>query len=231
MRNREDYWIGFAAGAGIAAFSVMGGLAAWRLFGIRSSSQHVLRMEKSVQIGKPVNEVFAAWSDFNRLKQLVPKIKEVSQFGDRTHWEVEVDGRMVEWDAVIEQEIPNQAIGWKSVSGPKHTGRIVFAPVGNDTLVHVVMNYSSPLGRFSRALAPLEDEIEVQIEKALREFKAALEGKGHEDVLGERATGTFGASRRRGPEPQDPRQPSGVISYTTDKPGTVEYTRPPEAKY
>ena len=75
-----------------------------------------------------------------------------------------VKGRLLHWDAQLFQDIPNQALGWKSVSGPKHSGRISFAPLGDDTQVHVVMNYSPPVWRFARALAPLQDEIGDHIE-------------------------------------------------------------------
>ena len=71
--------------------------------------------------------------------------------------------------------IPNQVIGWKSVSGSKHSGRITFAPIGNDTLVHVQMNYipSTILARPMSSV--IAGRIEGYIEQALRDFKSELE--------------------------------------------------------
>ena len=84
----------------------------------------------------------------------------------------------LEWDARIEQLIPNEAIGWKSVNGPKHTGRITFSPIGNDTLVQVTMNYAPPLRLFLPFVAPMTGRIEGVIERVLRDFKASAEGRG-----------------------------------------------------
>jgi len=85
------------------------------------------------------------------------------------------------------QFILGQAIGWKSVRGPKHTGRVSFAPVGDDTLLNVTMNYAPPLGIFSRAIAPLSEHLEDYIDQALRDFKAgSWYGAADVDKLSER---------------------------------------------
>ena len=87
----------------------------------------------------------------------------------------QLDGRKVQWDAEVEQFIPKQAIGWKSVNGPKHTGRITFAPIGNDTLVQVTMNWK-PInmeGEIVERGARLD--IEEGIAEAVRHIKAIAE--------------------------------------------------------
>jgi hypothetical protein len=158
-----------------------------------------------------------------------------------------VDGRTLEWDAQVEQRIANQAIGWKSLSGPKHTGRIHFAPVGSDTLVHIVMNYAPPGNAWTRPFVqPLEGRLENYIEQVLRDFKACLEENCDQDQqfgglssrLGptgvsntaqqqERATGTFGPS----PASRGERTTNPLGVEPAPNPNPVDYTRPPEAKY
>ena len=173
------FWRGFAAGAIAGA----GGFAAVT-FLIRAlvrgrTSGPVVRLEKSIQIGRPVPEVFRSWSDLNYLAEVSDIISDVHVSGRNSHWRVNVDGRTAEWDAKIEQFIPDQAIGWKSLSGPRHTGRITFSPIGEDTLIQVTMNYAPP--RIARPFAaPLADPLEGYIERVMRDFKAALEGKGQE---------------------------------------------------
>jgi uncharacterized membrane protein len=192
-------------------------------------------LEKALQIGRPVEEVFSAWTNLEGLPQMSECIREVRRDGNRSRWKVQVEGQQFEWDAGIEQFIPNQAVGWKTLRGPKHTGRITFAPVGNDTLVQVTMNYAPPggvLGRFSQNLG---GRLEKYLDQVLRDFKASLEGKGQEgrrppvrsEAAGpgigltqndaQRATGTFGGS-------QD------VLDRFGNRPNPVEYTVPPEAK-
>lgn len=170
MSRNRNFWTGIGVGAGIGAAAVL----LPQLLG-RSAASRVVRLEKSIQVGRPVEETFNAWVDFDRLPRVSDQICSIRHFGKRSHWMVNIAGRTVEWDALTEQYIPNQSIGWKSVNGPKHTGRITFAPVGNDTLVHVTMNYAPP----SRILRPLvasaSGQLEGVIEKVLRDFKASVE--------------------------------------------------------
>jgi len=171
--TKEDFWSAFALGtlAGAAAFVLASGRAS-------SYDSRILRLERSIQIGRPVEEVFAEWSNFAELPQKIAALRKVEVSGLHSNWVLEVDGRELEFAAEIAQLIPNQSIGWKSITGPKHSGRIHFAQLGNDSLVHVSMNYAPPLGRFGRLLAPITDHLESHIEQALRDFKRALEEPG-----------------------------------------------------
>jgi uncharacterized membrane protein len=177
MASRR-FWKGFAAGAAAGAGA---GLGSWFLSrAIFSKQFHVVRLEKSLQIGRPVDDVFRAWSDFEHLPRLVRLIEEVRVQGKRSHWKMRLNGRSFEWDAELTQSIPNQALGWKSVSGPKHTGRINFSSLGNDTEVHVVMNYAPVGGELAGDLTGQTAGLEHCLAQALRDFKAALEGKGQQ---------------------------------------------------
>ena len=172
--RREDFWTGFAAGAAVGTLAGIGGVLAFKRF-TSGTDNHILRLEKSINIGRPARVVFDAWCDFERLPELIDFIENVERFGRRTRWTVNIDGRRFQWDAQITQVVPGQSIGWKSLNGPRHTGRISFAPLGDQTLVHVTMNYAPPLGQFSSML-PIDQHLEDWIERGLREFKAALEG-------------------------------------------------------
>lgn len=177
MASRR-FWKGFAAGAAAGAGA---GFGSWFLARatFRRQSQ-IVRLEKSLQIGRPIEEVFLAWSDFERLPRLVRLIEDVRVEGKRSHWKMRLNGHSFEWEAELTQNIPNQALGWKSVRGPKHTGRINFSPLQHDTEVHVVMNYAPAGGGLAGDLTPQAAGLGHYLGQALRDFKAALEGKGQE---------------------------------------------------
>jgi uncharacterized membrane protein len=214
MRRQSDFWGGFAAGVG----SGLAALLAWKGFSSARESR-ILRLERSLQIGKPVNEVFDAWTRLEQLPVFSDIIRDVESYGRRSRWVVRLDGKDFEWEAERVQYIPGQAIGWKSVRGPKHTGRVTFAPLGDNTLLQVTMNYGPPLGIFSGALAPLSEHLEHYIDQALRDFKAALEGKGQEMEAASqvRATVTLGPAAT---QQQTQATRFGGVEQA------VEYTRP-----
>ncbi|HET9838050.1 MAG TPA: SRPBCC family protein, partial [Candidatus Angelobacter sp.] len=172
---RNNFWAGFAAGTAAGALAGVAGVLAFRR-GTSDVDSNIIRLEKSINIGRPVPEVFAAWANFEQLPHSIRFVQSVQRFGQRSRWRVNIDGRAFEWDAQITQVVPNESLGWKSVSGPHHTGRVSFAPLGEQTVMHVLMNYEPPLGNLG-ALLPLEGHLEHWIERGLREFKTALEGE------------------------------------------------------
>lgn len=227
------YWRGFATGALVGTAAGAGAVLFTNLWG-RAGRSRIIRLEKSIQVGKPVTEVFAAWRRIEYLPQLSSIIKEIRREGNRSHWKVSVDGRTAEWDAEIEQMIPNQAIGWKSIHGVKHSGRISFSPLGTDTLVHVTMNYVPPFRLLRPFLAPMSGQFEGYIEEVLRDFKRAIESgdvsqSGPRTYTGgmttepARGTGTFGPAQSQTSRAQHSR-----IGGAPANP--VEYTAPPDAK-
>jgi uncharacterized membrane protein len=246
---RDGFWSGFGLGAltgasaGVAAFMAASGRAS-------SNDKRILRLERSIQIGRSVEDVFSEWSQLETLPGKISTVRRVEVSGQRSNWLVAVDGKDFEFDAETIQVIPNQAIGWKSINGPKHSGRINFARLGDDTLVHVSMNYAPPLGVFARLLTPITDHLESQIDLALRDFKRALEGTSERDEApGTRALRSQGM-RRTGPASAGWDEPEAQRATGTDgprainppgtpgthledrsgnvlNPGAVDYTRPP----
>jgi uncharacterized membrane protein len=222
--RQRDFWIGFTWGATTA----VGGALLASYVG-RGGNSRILRLEKSIQIARLPAEVFDAWSDLEQLPMMVEALDSVSSIGNRSHWNARVMGRKLQWNAELTQLITNEAMGWKSVDGPKHSGRVTFSPIANDTLVHVQMNYAPAARLLRRALSPFVGDLEGFIEQALRDVKAYLENRPRsaaterktQDALG-RATGTYGPGPELLTEQQNPK--FGTPSTP------VEYTAPPEAK-
>jgi uncharacterized membrane protein len=224
--NRAGYWGGFAAGALIGTAAAVAG---YMMFNAtkKNRDSRVIRLEDSIQIGKPVGEVFTAWADFEQLPRLLKMVNNVHVNGNYSEWDVTVDGKDFAWAAETVQFIPNEAIGWRSVKGPKHSGRITFSSVGNDTVVHVTMNYAPPLGRFSRLLSAFDDHLESYIGEALRDFKSAIEfGETEREAS---VPPTFGAAKV--PWTGKGERKSTGTEGNTSKANPVRYTRPPKDPY
>ncbi len=101
----------------------------------------------SVAVNAPVHQVYTLFTHFNDFPKFMSFVKEVTYYDDqRSHWVAEVIGKQ-EWDAVNENWIPDQQIGWRSTSGVENFGKVTFQPVNSDqTQVDVYINYNPPAG-------------------------------------------------------------------------------------
>jgi len=98
-------------------------------------------------VNASVHQVYAMFSHFNDFPKFMSFVKEVTYYDDqRSHWMAEVVGKH-EWDAINENWIEDQQIGWRSTSGLENNGRVTFQPSGaNQTRVDVYINYNPPAG-------------------------------------------------------------------------------------
>src|SRR5438105_15511671 len=78
---RDGFWDGFGLGtlagvtAGIAGFVAASGRAS-------SYDNRILRLERSIQIGRPVEEVFSEWSQLENLPAKIPMVRRVDVSGE-----------------------------------------------------------------------------------------------------------------------------------------------------
>lgn len=219
----DRYWGGFATGALIGTAAAVTAVAVANALS-RNRDHRILRLEDSIQIARPVDEVFRAWADFRNLPDYIGAVRHVEVQGERSLWNVSANGKDSRWEAETIQFVHNEAIGWKSLSGPRHTGRATFSPLGDQTIIHVTMNYASPLGRLSLLASPASDIVATVVNEALRDFKAALEGRSAR-TSGSQGSEPAAASWRA------PSQDVAPADETRKQPASVDYTRPPKAKY
>lgn len=185
------FWQGFGAGL------LLGGTAGALLTLSRTTEaltrHRIRRIERSVQIARPLEDVYELLLHPERLAGLLPELEIVRRQNHYQYWQVRRNGHRISWEIEITQVLPLQAIGWKSRSGPLHTGRVTLAPVGHDVEVHVIMNYAPQL--FRRSMPGLRaawragllaesftDHAGGLVEDLLSHLKQALEGKGFDSA-------------------------------------------------
>jgi uncharacterized membrane protein len=140
------------------------------------------RIEKTIEVDCPVRTVYNQWTQFEEFPRFMEGVKEVKQLDD-THvrWHAEIWGKDKEWDAEITEQVPDQKIGWKSISGDApNAGTVRFEPLGPDrTLVRLVMAYE-PQG----AVENVGDALGVlgmRVESSVKNFKKYIESRKVED--------------------------------------------------
>jgi hypothetical protein len=103
---------------------------------------------------------------------------EVTYYDDqRSHWVVQVI-RQYEWDAVKEDWIPDQQIGWRSTRGLHNSGKVKFRSLGPEsTIIDVYIQYVPPkglLGQLGETMG-ISSYFEVILQKDLDNFAHMVE--------------------------------------------------------
>jgi uncharacterized membrane protein len=88
------------------------------------------RVEKSVEVNRPLRMVYDQWTQFEDFPRFMEGVEEVHQLDDKTlHWKARIGGRTEEWEAEIVQQIPDQTIAWRRTRGAVNSGVVLFTPL------------------------------------------------------------------------------------------------------
>lgn len=143
-----------------------------------------IKIDKSVVVNRPAEELFRHWRDLERLPQVMSHLESVTEKGDWSHWKAKAPlGMSVEWDAELHNERFGEMIAWRSLpdSEVDTAGSVHFTPTanGHGTEVRVVLKYDPPAGRAGSAIASwLGQDPAKQIAEDLQRFKRMMEAAG-----------------------------------------------------
>jgi uncharacterized membrane protein len=155
--------------------------------GLRASVKHGagIKIEKSVTINKPVEDLFRFWHDFENLPRFLNHLEAVRAVGGSSgklsHWIARLPaGMKVEWDAEIINEAPNKLIAWRSLDGAPvpNAGSVRFERnmSGQGVNVKVALEYAPPVGKIGSLVAKLlGEDPERRVAEDLRRFKQLME--------------------------------------------------------
>jgi uncharacterized membrane protein len=141
------------------------------------------KIEQSVIIHRPREELFQFWRQFDNLPRFMDNLESVAVLDERrSHWVAKGPvGTRVQWDAELHNEIENELIAWRSLPGADvdQAGSVLFVPaVGGGTEVRVIMRYAAPAGKVGDAVAHILGAApEQQIADDLRRFKQIMDAR------------------------------------------------------
>jgi uncharacterized membrane protein len=141
------------------------------------------RVERSIRVKAPASEVYQFWRNFENFPSFMEHVEEVrcdSPGCARSHWKIEGPmGATVEYDAEMTQDEPNRSIGWNSIGGNMDTtGQVTFTEQDDNTLVHVIMQWSRPPGgAVGEAASRMFQDPEKMLEEDLQRLKDIVEGR------------------------------------------------------
>ena len=147
--------LGGLAGAALVARS-SANMPIDRLVGVRPPS---IELQKCIDVAAPVEQVFEAFSQVERLPELMTHVREVHVRGDGTsQWVVDGPaGRAISWEAVTTRLEPDRLIAWRTLPGSAvdHSGLLRFEPTEAGTRIIVTMSYTPYGGAIGHAIARL----------------------------------------------------------------------------
>ncbi|WP_312600488.1 SRPBCC family protein [Pseudomonas luteola] len=139
-------------------------------------------ISRTITIGKPRAEVYDFVRSIENLPLFLRRLERVQQM-DTTHYRwvaVGPQNRTVEWNAFLEEEIPQERIVWSTESTAylQHKATLTFrdAPNGMGTELQVVLACEPPAGRVGYAAASLISQFSGrELNLDLRRLKQLLE--------------------------------------------------------
>jgi uncharacterized membrane protein len=142
------------------------------------------QIERSIEVNVPVSTAYNQWTQFEDFPRFMEDITEVRQLDDtHLHWVADIGGKVVEWDAEITEQKPDERVAWKSTSGKPNAGVVTFHRL-TDTSCKVMaqMDYETDgiVEKIGSVLGVDQRRVKVDLES----FKVMVEGHG-------RATGAW----------------------------------------
>jgi len=141
-----------------------------------------MNVKKVVTINRSPEELYNFWHNFENLPRFMRHLEAVQVTGPgQSHWKTKGPaGQMVEWDAEIIEDRPNELIAWRSLEGATvpNSGMVRFtrATGGRGTWVQVALEYDPPGGPAGALVAKLfGEEPEKQVYDDLHAFKQVME--------------------------------------------------------
>jgi uncharacterized membrane protein len=137
-------------------------------------------IEKSIEVRVPVHTAYNQWTQFEEFPRFMEGVREVRQIDDtHLHWHAEIAGKDEEWDAVITEQIPDERIAWKNVSGARNAGVVTFHKIDPETtklMLQIDYEPEGALESIGSALGLVGRRIEGDLER----FKEFVETRGLE---------------------------------------------------
>ena len=171
-----------AAVLGVTALDIYCATALGRTDIAARPQKNLIRVQKSIAVNRPLEELYAFWRQLNNLPQVMRHLHSVHELNaERSQWvALGPAGTLIQWEARITTDKPNELIAWQSLQGADvpNQGFVEFKrlPADHGAVVTVHVEYAPPGGRVTASVAKLFGRSpEQEIELDLRRWKQLME--------------------------------------------------------
>jgi uncharacterized membrane protein len=135
-------------------------------------------VEKSIDIDVPVRVAYDQWTQFESFPQFMDGVEEVRQLdATHLHWRAKIGGHVVEWNAVITEQIPEERVAWKATDGTANAGVVTFHRLSDEAsrvMVQIEHESEGVMEKVGSALGADSREVKNSLES----FKELVESRG-----------------------------------------------------
>jgi uncharacterized membrane protein len=140
----------------------------------------VAHVETSVIVNVPISTAYNQWTQFKEFPTFMRGVLSVEQIDERrSRWRAHVAGKLKEWEAEIQEQIPDTRIIWRTTGGTETAGIVRFQARGKgSTIVKVQMSYRPET--FGEHVGHRLGFAHRKVESDLRCFRRFIESRGEE---------------------------------------------------
>jgi carbon monoxide dehydrogenase subunit G len=172
-------------------------------------------VQQTIEVTAPLHTVYEQLAAFENYPRFMTGVREVTPIGnDQTHWVMDVDGALREFDAQITERSLDERVAWSAVGGPVMAETITLRPLG-ETRTQVVAQLEAD----AAFLLPSDRHAQVSLTKRLRADLTTFKGLVESGVLGNRPKPAGKATTVR-TSPKRPK-PGGASFKQLSNPATV----------
>ncbi|MEU0114633.1 SRPBCC family protein [Streptomyces bobili] len=138
-------------------------------------------VKETVEVAVPVHTAYNQWTQFEEFPHFMEGVEEVRQVDDRhNHWTTKIGGMRREFDTEIVDQLADERITWRTISGDtKQKGTVHFERLDDThTRVELVMDVE-PSGVADKAADAL-GTIDRRVKGDMKRFKQYIEERGSE---------------------------------------------------
>ncbi|MFF9765469.1 SRPBCC family protein [Streptomyces sp. NPDC053086] len=139
------------------------------------------KVKEAVEVDVPLHTAYNQWTQFEDFPNFMEGVEEVTQLDERhNHWTMKIGGVRREFDTEIVDQLPDERITWRTISGDTNQrGSVRFQRLDDThTKVELVMDIE-PSGATEKA-ADLLGTIDRRVKGDMERFKSFIEDRGGE---------------------------------------------------
>lgn len=138
------------------------------------------KIEQSIEVSSPLSAAYQQLCRFEDYPQFMDNVQEITQQGaNHLHWRSEKNGKEIEWEAEITDQVEDKLIAWRNTSGAKNIGRISLQSASPDK-TRITMSVETDEAATGEAGKSAKQKLERDLQR-MKECVEASDGMRDED--------------------------------------------------